>query len=91
MKAKTFLLIAAALSLPLAAHARKSEAEVDKCIMKVGATSMLSPNEEAARKVQCFHGTRSLSEKCERAVGATIRLNQDAERHFRKRCREMRD
>ncbi|WP_341742891.1 hypothetical protein [Azonexus hydrophilus] len=87
MKLAASLLSALAL-FPLAAPAQvKTITEVDSCLMSVTAAPRMSPDEEASRKVRCFHGTRELIDKCERAVASTMRLSSQSEERFRRQCR----
>lgn len=68
---------------------RKSIAQIDKCLMSVGATTGLTPNTEAHRKVRCFEGSRELTEKCEYSVASTTRLSKSDEAHYRQECRRV--
>lgn len=60
---------------------------IHACLMAVTATTGLSPNEEAHRKVNCYVGTRQLYEECESRVASTLRLDSAAERHYKAQCR----
>jgi len=59
---------------------------VDRCLMSVTATTGLTPQQEAYRKVQCYEGTRGLVDWCEKSVGATMRLDSNSEQHYRNQC-----
>jgi len=59
------------------------------CLMRVSATSNLRPEEEARRKVDCYYGTRGLSNDCERSVGATMSLPSSSEMAYRAQCRSV--
>lgn len=63
--------------------------DVDACLMKVTSTFGLSPNQEAGRKVDCYAGTQSLADDCERSVAATMRLPGSSEQYYRARCRQI--
>lgn len=78
------------LVFPFSTYAQsKTVTEVDKCIMSVTGMTGLSPSDEASRKVNCFHGARNMVDKCESAVGGTMRLNSQSEQNLRQRCRTV--
>lgn len=74
-------------SAPVSGQAQGGGRDVTGCLMKVTATSGLSPAQEAHRKVVCYQGTRFMADDCERNVAATMRLSSSSEQHYRAQCR----
>lgn len=63
--------------------------QVQSCLRAIAATTRLSPDEEARRKVRCYAGTSGLVAECERDVSATMMLSSQSEQHYRQQCRAM--
>lgn len=57
------------------------------CLMKITATTGLSPYEEASRKVPCYPSGVGLIEECKSSVVATMRLSTRDEALIKSRCR----
>lgn len=77
------------LTVPFAASAQVSIEQVQSCLMSVTAQTLLTPQQEAHRKVVCYEGTRGLSDDCERSVAATMRLPSNTESHYKAQCRRV--
>lgn len=60
---------------------------LQKCLRRVAATTGLSPEDEALRKVRCYEGTSGLAAECESDVSATMLLPSRSEQHYRHQCR----
>lgn len=64
--------------------------QVQSCLRAIAATTRLSPDEEARRKVRCYAGTSGLVAECERDVSATMMLPSQSEQHYRQPARNIR-
>lgn len=60
---------------------------INACLMKVTATSNLSPGAEARRKVYCYPAGVGLVEECKSSVVATMRLSTSEETAIKNSCR----
>ena len=62
---------------------------IHACLMKITATTGISPGQAAQRAVNCYSGTRGLADECEGRITATSGLTTQQENGFRAQCRSV--
>ena len=62
---------------------------IHACLMKITATTGISPGQAAQRAVNCYSGTRGLADECEGRITATGGLTAQQENSFRAQCRSV--
>lgn len=71
------------------AYDTETRDRIHACLMKITATTGLSSNEIARRKVDCYRNTRTLAGECEGRITATAGLMSNQEQFYRAQCRQV--